>query len=785
MTDARRANAAALAVILLAGALSAVWAFRVPIFQAPDEPAHFDYAISIYNAGRLVRVSDGKPDWIVSPYTKYLMTATDWERVAWHSSMRAPTGYGNRPYFAKIDAGAPSIRATTPSSGVNYIAPYYPFGFYALQALWMRAVSLFTGSLVAVFFSARLLCVFLTMIGLYFNYRTALNLRIPRWTSVALVAAVGFFPLTSFVSSYVQPDNLVYALVSASLFFATELRPRRLEFRTIAALGVVLGLLAITKYQFFLSAAIPIGAFVALRAMQAQLTATRRIGALAVLIAPTIALLAVQYLAVNRAAGVGGAIHTDMNADYLRSVTALGFVPLIRYVVGSALSGFTNCFITGGCAATFWQTIGWVDTPIVIVSRTFELWVRVAIGLTTVVVAVILTFYLCRNAGRLFRAAARGHARPSLEAIAGDPVLNSYLCFVAIMLALYVVTNNAFGVEGRQFYPFVFPAFLCFVWYAPRALRRRHEALSAVLACVLVGYALVASAYALADLTQRYYGPPGAQYAIAKPPLSQLGRQEDGVLWPVVSAEYHVSSRNFTFAFPRGARLLIDGSALLPGSIVPSTVAVLLDGRTALPVLANQYLYPIAEMTHNITDGYSGFYASFNSSGLGEGPHVMTAYAKVPGQERYDPIRPARLFFVTDAGRQFSPAFLNELEHVPSVPGSLERAGSCNGGAALFAGQIGADSRRARYSAVWFLIDGRPYPARHNDGNHSFVGTIPTADLTPGPHDVSAYATSNDAHTSRITASAVLNVEASQARNQFLRNPPAACADPLAQLEQV
>jgi|GEM_PF-6893956 len=36
------------ALILLAGALSAFWAFAVPIFQGPDEPAHFDYAISIY-----------------------------------------------------------------------------------------------------------------------------------------------------------------------------------------------------------------------------------------------------------------------------------------------------------------------------------------------------------------------------------------------------------------------------------------------------------------------------------------------------------------------------------------------------------------------------------------------------------------------------------------------------------------------------------------------------------------------------------------------------------------
>jgi len=82
MSDARRANIAAAIVILLAGGLSTVWVFLVPIFQAPDEPAHFDYAASIYTAHRLITLNDGSPDWIVNPYTKYLMRAADFDRIA-------------------------------------------------------------------------------------------------------------------------------------------------------------------------------------------------------------------------------------------------------------------------------------------------------------------------------------------------------------------------------------------------------------------------------------------------------------------------------------------------------------------------------------------------------------------------------------------------------------------------------------------------------------------------------------------------------------------------------
>ena len=211
----------------LAGALSTVWVFLVPIFQAPDEPAHFDYAISIYSADRLIRLSDGKPDWIVSPYTKYLMQRNRFRthRLAFIDARTAPD-MAQSAYFARVDAGAPSLRDhCSPAGEISYIVRTYPFGFYAAGGpVDARGLTLYRTRWSAIFFAARLLCVFLLMIGLYFNYRTALNLGVPRWISVALIAAIGLFPLTSFVSSYIQPDNLAYALVSAALFFASELR---------------------------------------------------------------------------------------------------------------------------------------------------------------------------------------------------------------------------------------------------------------------------------------------------------------------------------------------------------------------------------------------------------------------------------------------------------------------------------------------------------------------------------------------------------------------------------
>jgi len=771
----RLGRIAAPAIVLLAGALGTLWAFLVPIFQGPDEPAHFDYAISIFSAERLVRVADGQTDWIVSPYTKYLMRAVDQERIAWHSSMRVPAGYGTAAYFARVDAGAPNPRAVlAPEGKISYLVPAYPFAFYALEAVWMRAVSLFTGSLVALFFAARLLCVFLAMLGLYFNYRTALNLRICTATAAALTAGIAFFPLVTFVSSYVQPDNLSYALVSVTLFFATALRPGTLRPATVAGLGLSLGLLAVTKYQFFLGCALPIVPLAAVRLVQAKPSAWQRLQAIVAIAAPAAVLLAVQHFLVGQAAQLGRpAQPSDMNFDFLRATLALGAPAALRYALDATLAAIAGCFVHGSCAASFWQVAGWMDTPIVVVNAAIELVLRATIGLLSLAVLSILLFSLVRNALRLLGVAARGHFRDACVVAVADPALNAYLCFLAIMLALYVVTNNAFGAEGRQLYPFVFPAFLCFVWYAPRALTKRHQRASAALAVVLACYSLLAAGYALSDVLQRYYAPQSARYTAASPAGAQVSAQTAGVLWPVVSAEYHVASSRFAYAFPSGSRLLADGSAVLPDGEVPSSVAVILDGTTALPVLSDQFLYPVAEAANSLADGYSGFYATILTAGMREGAHTVAAYAALPAAGRYDTIPPLRLFFLTADDGRFSGAFLRALSRAVVIPGSILPAGACRSGAALVRGSI-AGAQAARIAAVWLLAEDRPFPARYDPLTGAFVGAVPS-DFSPQTHSVVAYAIP-------VASLRYLRIEGAASLSGAPNAPPE-CADPLRQLQ--
>jgi Predicted membrane protein (DUF2142) len=789
---ARPANIVAACVILAAGALAGAWAYIVPIFQAPDEPAHFDYAVSIFSAHRLIRASDGTPDWIASPYTKYLMRATDFERIVERSPMRVPAGYGSRSYFAKVDGASPRLDVAQDSSRkISYVVRLYPFGFYAIEALWMRAVAALTGSIVAVFFGARLLCIGFMMAGLYFNYRTALNLGIPRWTSVALVAAIGFFPLTSYVASYVQPDNLAYALVSAALFFATELRTQALRLPTLAGLGVSLGLLAVTKYQFFVSAAAPIAVLLLIRLVQSKLARKTLVAAIAWFVVPIAVLLAAQHFAVDTPPPAVASRIAEANLASLRATIAQGPTTAAIYVASTIGKAFLDCFVSGPCAATFWQVVGWSDTPIVLFSNGASMASRAVISLLSIACFAMVTLFFARNALRVGFVAFRRHAAWAVRIAVADPVFNAYVCFIAIMFGLYVTSNDAYGASGRHWYPYLFAALLCFAWYAPRALTRRYRSVSAVLVGALLCYSLVASGYALADVADRYYGASDARYVAVDPPASlHAEARAVGVVWPVTPGGYPHADRTPTFSFRPGSPLEASGYAL-PRSRLPSTIAVVLDEHSPLPVLDGEYLFTVAEATRRISDGYGGFTAKLDTTALSEGAHTVAAYVR-RSDGRFESLLPPRLFFLTGADGGFSPALIRRLDGALSHSGEFRLAGVCQGrllgNDAVAQGSLllvtGALSNAShRFAGVWLRVDNRPFPAAFDAPTASFHSTVPTGRLSTGTHRVLAYAIASGSDRSvKIADSVVFHVAGQAGGGNYLARPPRLCEDPLLQL---
>src|SRR5271166_3704110 len=149
-------------ILVISTLLSAFWAFRVPIFEQPDESAHFDYAISIATAHRLILAREGVPGTDVHPFTRYLEDATNFRDLHYNADGRAPRSYGSSEFYRHLDAGAPPAVSFDPAAvhKMPLIVMAYPFGFYAIEALVMNLAALVThGSLSAMFFAARLFCV--------------------------------------------------------------------------------------------------------------------------------------------------------------------------------------------------------------------------------------------------------------------------------------------------------------------------------------------------------------------------------------------------------------------------------------------------------------------------------------------------------------------------------------------------------------------------------------------------------------------------------------------------
>ena len=168
-----------------------------------------------------------------------------------------PPGYGTWEFYRALDRDAPkwgSIPVTTP----NPLITVYPFGYYAVLAVWIEGLRAIREKPLFIFFGARIFSVVLLVGTLLLVHATARLLHFRPWPAVLLTACVGLFPMTTFVSSYVQPDNLGFTVASLAFYLALRVRRNPRNFGTIAALGVTLGMLLVTKLHFFVCSAVPV-----------------------------------------------------------------------------------------------------------------------------------------------------------------------------------------------------------------------------------------------------------------------------------------------------------------------------------------------------------------------------------------------------------------------------------------------------------------------------------------------------------------------------------------------
>jgi len=490
---------ALIVVVALASAQSLRWVFLVPIYQSPDEPAHLDYALAIWAHGGPFLVQEttaGALPPTVHPYTSYLHRQATTQEVAFSPTTRMQPDYGTSRYFDELDANAPALdglRIEHPPQ----LAATYPCGYYALLALWIQLLSCIQKGVLAIFFGARIFSVVLLALSLFLNYGVIRLLGFTSRFALLLVACIGFFPLTSFVSSYVQPDNLAFALVSLSFYLGLRARRADYSITWLSPLGLSLGLLLLTKLHFwFCVASAILLMLVADRGVKRSRTAWRR--EIPLLCLPSAMALAYYCWSLWGTPNAYG------------SAVPQAFAPghLIRF-----LSRAFNDYRRGTTNATFWSVFGWVDTQLIIGSPRIQYNIERLIQLLSWTVLGLTLLRIKQIFARLVSVGRSGRFAFAVRAVFSNPVINAYFLFMALMFFLYVRTENQFGAQGRNWYPFLLPIFLVTVSYAPKAItiRRPRAIVAGLLSCGLLAYCLVGNSCAISTLKARYYFPASVE----------------------------------------------------------------------------------------------------------------------------------------------------------------------------------------------------------------------------------------------------------------------------------
>jgi hypothetical protein len=507
-----------LAVIVLAATgLSIVWIFRVPLLQNPDESSHIDYVFSIYSAGRLLNVRESPSAWNVHPrnegrkdkegleslsydllshqYTLYLIDATDFHRIRFHPEQRVPADYGTIAYYKQLDAGAPQNPAALPDLNPHdnpWMITAYPFLYYAVCAAFLKVVSLFAAGPASLFLAARFLSTIFFAASLILAYGVLRELRLRKARALILTAILAFFPLCTFISSSVQPDNLALLLVLVCWYLTLRIRRANVSGpRLYLLLGIALGALLVTKYHIFLFTAVAVFATLVSEHIFQRQSIKSLLQRLIFLLLPSALLFVVQLWVVW---GGGRITGSNLHSAHLGLIVGIKTALYDYYRVGPAF-------------VSWWGTFGWMDASLVIISPAVQALVWRVLSLLTVLMMALVFFRFVQVAIRLLGVARRAGWRWALRLAFSNPLIINHLLFSVFMVLLYALTDNAFFAQGRHWFPYMLSSFVLTIEFAPRVLpfRKLQRAGATLLILGFVSYCVVGGYFSLKTITNRYY----------------------------------------------------------------------------------------------------------------------------------------------------------------------------------------------------------------------------------------------------------------------------------------
>jgi hypothetical protein len=488
-------------IVLGALALATVWVFLVPIDQAPDEPGHWDYALCLWEHGGIYRADDAKNKhnplgsiavYLIHPQGRHMWFASEGSVTFRSPATKAPLDYGTPAFFARLNQTAPDRASGDYRMPPTYV-PIYTYGYYGLLALWIGIVRQLTGNIVTIFFASRLFNTALLGPTLCLCYGIMRELHFKACYALVMTALVGFFPMTTFVAAYIQPDNLALTLCSLCWYMALVSRRKPGDLRLIAALGVALGALLVTKQHFFLCCFLPIVLMQTVAAWRHKWSWRRSLAAAACMIGPSIAFGSVYLWSI-----------WGTTPYYSQGTPYEG--PMLLCLAERFERAFLD-FYSGTTHQSFYGIFGCLDAPLIIGSRRTTQLIMFVVQAVSYLLILLTLWRLEQVGSRLFRMWRRGRRGMAISMACSNPVLNGYFLFTVFMFALYIRTNNHFGAQGRNWLPFMLPIFLTGLAYAPKALTlRRMRAFAAHgLTAGLIVFTALGALYGPRTIAHRYY----------------------------------------------------------------------------------------------------------------------------------------------------------------------------------------------------------------------------------------------------------------------------------------
>lgn len=239
-----------LKLLLIAAFFNALsWIVLIPIWQYPDEQAHFVQVQDIAELGKTPVGVDTSEEIAVSE--KILGTERDGfgnNRYTYHPEFNIDYSDTNEGLFENY------IESFDKSSRTNLVkkeATHNPPLYYFLGALFYKAFS--WGDLFTRVFAIRIMSAILFLVLVFVAYKIAFIIFENELLRIALPTLVAFKPMLVFASTGVLPDVLTNLLFTLIIYLSLKILLGGLSKKLMLKVFIVILLGALTRQQFLIS----------------------------------------------------------------------------------------------------------------------------------------------------------------------------------------------------------------------------------------------------------------------------------------------------------------------------------------------------------------------------------------------------------------------------------------------------------------------------------------------------------------------------------------------------